>query len=179
MSEPIENEYFNWLCAKVMYLENPTPSLTYYNLLKQMHEKEFVYILSGDDNRAEDGVDLRLEFIRSKTQDTNQAWMNYPCSFFEFLIAFARRAEYGSLLDNQESDWFWIFVDNLGLTSFNDANYDEEFETIDDILDRVIWRNYEPDGQGGMFPLSNPHEDQRTTEIWYQFAEYLQEIDPI
>jgi hypothetical protein len=45
------------------------------------------------------------------------------------------------------------------------------------ILDRVIRREYEPDGTGGFFPLQNPLEDQTQVEIWYQMAAYINELD--
>jgi hypothetical protein len=31
------------------------------------------------------------------------------------------------------------------------------------------------DGSGGLFPLKNPQQNQRTTEIWYQMNAWLME----
>lgn len=170
MNEPIESTYFNWLCAKVMQIENPTPSLTYWNLLRELHNTEFVWLLSGDDNRAEDGLDLRPEFLTASFLKRDSFWENVGCSVLEMLIALARRAEFET--DIPAKDWFWTFIDNLGLLDFNDAS-DENPEIIKEILFRFIWRTYEYNGVGGLFPLRNPEHDQRKVEIWYQFAEYL------
>ena len=66
MNEPFEEAYFKWLCAKVDHTNVPTPSLTHWNLLRILHRNEFVWLLTGDDNRAEDGVDLRHAFLLEK-----------------------------------------------------------------------------------------------------------------
>lgn len=170
MNESLENLYFNWLCEKVMYLRNPTPSLTYWKLLKELHNTEFVWMLSGDDNRDEDGLDLRYEFIMEENIPDNPEWRVLGCSLLEMLIAFSRRAEF--MTDNKASEWFWIFISNLGLDWMNDASGVTSDE-IADILYRLVWRQYNYNGRGGLFPLKNPQHDQRKVEIWYQFCEYL------
>jgi len=169
MNESIESAYFNWLCAKVQHIENPTPSLTYWNLLRELHSTEFVWLISGDDNRANDGLDLRLEFSREAFTRIDPDWSHLGCSVLEMLIAFSRRAQFETDLSSRE--WFWIFIENLGLKEFNDAQI-RPF-TITDIINQFIFRAYEFDGQGGLFPLRNPRHDQRKVELWYQFAEYL------
>jgi hypothetical protein len=49
---------------------------------------------------------------------------------------------------------------------------------VEDILDTCIWRTYQPDGQGGFFPLAWPEEDQTKVELWYQIAAYIDELHP-
>jgi len=173
MEEPIEETYFNWLYTKVVRAENPTPSLTYYGLLRILHNRQFVWTIVGDDNRAADGVELRIEFLhQSFIQLHDDFWLHYPCSILEMLIAFARRAEFDTNIDARH--WFWEFIDNLELSVYNDAYLAERHERrINDILFRLVSRAYEPDGRGGLFPLNNPKNDQREVEIWYQFCEYL------
>lgn len=170
MDEPLEDVYFNWLCTKVLRLENPTPSLSYWNLLKQLHGTEFVWLTSGDDNRAEDGVDLRLEFFKEAYLKPEQSWYGLGCSILEMMIAFSRRAAFDTERDPKE--WFWEFLNNLGLDEFNDAS-DATPDEVDDILNTFMWRTYAENGEGGMFPLKSSDEDQRSIEIWYQFCEYL------
>lgn len=171
MNEPLENLYFNWLCAKVLRLENPTPSLRYDTLLRTLHNTEFVYTISGDDNRSEDGIELRTEFLLEADIPDHPEWRAMPCSLFEMLIAFARRAEF--MTDVPAAQWFWEFMDNLDLRQYNDASGVSQDE-IAEILFRLVWRQYRFDGHdGGLFPLDQPHEDQKNVEIWYQFAEYL------
>lgn len=174
MNEPLENLYFNWLCAKVIYLENPTPSLTYWNLFKQLYKTEYVWLISGDDNRAEDGLELREEFLIESDMPNDPAWRNIGCSIFEMLIAFSRRTQF--MTGDTSQFWFWHFIENLGLIEANDAS-DITSDEIETVLSNFVWRSYSLKGYGGMFPMNDPPEDQRKVEIWYQFCEYLIDRD--
>jgi hypothetical protein len=171
INEPFENLYFNWLCAKVVFNMNPTPSLTYWTLLRTLHSTEFVWLLSGDDNRAEDGLELRVEFIFEAEAPDDPNWRRFPpCSVLEMLIAFSRRAAFAT--DEKAKDWFWEFIDNLGLKECNDGS-NVTPEEIGEILDNFIWRTYDSRGRGGLFPIDNRNGDEREVEIWYQFCHYL------
>jgi hypothetical protein len=64
----------------------------------------------------------------------------------------------------------------LGLEDFNDA-FLTDTDLIEDILDQFIWRTYDYNCNGGLFPLDDPKDDQRNVEIWYQFANYLVDKD--
>jgi hypothetical protein len=175
MNERLEDMYFNWLCAKVIRVENPTPSLTFDTLLKTLHNTEFVWLLSGDDNRAADGKELRAEFLIAGGFPDDEEWRKeYPCSVFEMLIAFSRRAEFNSEIPAQS--WFWEMLSNLNLNELNDASGVSPYE-ITEVLEHFMWRQYPPDGDGGLFPLVQPEEDQRNVEIWYQFCAYVVEQD--
>jgi hypothetical protein len=169
--EPLENLYFNWLCSKVVDVRAPTPTLSYWTLLRTLQNTEFVWILSGDDNRAEDGKDLRREFLLMADIPDHPEWRhNTPCSILEMFVAFSRRAEF--MTDIPAKDWFWEFMENLELNEYNDASGITP-EDIDEILTVLIWRTYDMNGQGGLFPIEDPREDQRHVEIWYQFCDYL------
>ena len=168
--EPIESAYFNWLCAKAVYVERPTPSSTYYKLLRQMQNTEFFWSVPMDDNRAADGLDLRREFLNESRYEASQEWLHLGCSVLEMIIAFTRRAAF--VTERSARDWFWQILENLELTDFNDSFFVSE-QKVADILDRLIWRTYDYNGQGGMWPLRYPGHDQREVEIWYQFCEYL------
>lgn len=171
MDEPIEEVYFNWLYSKVASVAVPTPSLTFLTLFRDLHNTEFVWLIHGDDNRAEDGLELRHEFHRNIRIDGDDLpWMHIPCSVLEMLIAFSRRAEFQT--DMPARDWFWIFLKNLELERCSDAKRGVT-QRVSAVLDCFIWRTYKPDGRGGMFPLSSYQEDQRKVEIWYQFCAYL------
>lgn len=175
MTEPIENLYFNWLCAKAIRVDHPTPSLTYYKLFKQLHDTEYAWLLSGDDNRAEDGVELRTEFLTEACIPlSGERWESIGCSVLEMLIAFSRRAEFNA--GESVQFWFWHMLDNLGLAQANDAS-DMPAEDIDEILHIFIWRLYDECGNGGLFPVEFTENNQREVEIWYQFCEYLVDID--
>jgi len=49
-------------------------------------------------------------------------------------------------------------------------------EQVDEILESLIWRTYDPDGHGGFFPLRRPKGDQTEEEIWHQMNLYVGEI---
>lgn len=174
MDEPIESAYFNWLCNKVMYNDGPrTPSNSHYRLFRELQNTEFLWTIDApmDENRAADGLDLRHEFLIEARAEADPAWLNLGCSVLEMLLAFARRASFAT--GDSVKYWFWKFLDNLGLSDFTDASSVRSSE-IENILERFIWRTYEYDGRGGLFPLDNPQHDQRKVEIWYQFWEYLE-----
>ena len=63
---------------------------------------------------------------------------------------------------------------SLGLGSMSDARFDPV--RVDEILDRFMDHDYEPDGKGGLFTIRNPRFDMRSMEIWYQMNCYLNEI---
>jgi len=171
MNEPIEEVYFNWLYSKVARVDVPTPSLTYYTLIRALHSVEFVWVVQGDENRAADGLDIRHEFLAQAHLPQDSHWLGIPCSVFEMMLALARRAEFQT--DITAKEWFWIFVVNLfGHDDLSDAAH-PNVKSINDILDQFLWRTYLHDGRGGMFPLSRTNYDQRKVEIWYQFNEYL------
>ena len=168
MNGPLEKLYFKWLCAKVIQVKHPTPSLTYKKLLNCLHTTEFVWLVMCDDNRAMDGLELRVEFMYECDVPDNPEWRAQGCSVLEMLIAFSRRAEFDTEIPAKE--WFWEFLDNLGLKNCNDA--DIELADVEEILDTFIWRTYDANGYGGLFPIEDTPNDQREIEIWYQFCEY-------
>lgn len=93
------------------------------------------------------------------------------------MIGLSRRLSFES--EDEPIFWFWEMIENLGLQDYSDLHHHGNTSTqyIAYVLDQVITRNYEPNGQGGLFPLNNTERDQRTVEIWYQIQEYLLERD--
>lgn len=168
MREPIEHAYFNWLCAKVL---EPRSSV-YLDLLIILHKTEFVWVVPADEHRAEDGLELRISFVRETDYERDEFWANEPCSMLELLVSFAIRAEFQTALSVRT--WFWIFIENLGLNEFQRIS-PEDLNIIEDILYTFIWRQGDEKGNGGLFPLISPKRNQRETEIWYQFFEYIDE----
>jgi len=173
MDEPIEDVYFNWLYAKVAYRAQPTPSNRFQSLLYFMHRTEFVWRVSGDDNRAEDGRGLRQEFLYEIREELAEPLAELECSVLEMMIAFSRRAAFQT--DMTPLEWFWIMLENLGIAHLCDSEFDGSDATamLGQILEDLVWRRYDEKGRGGLFPLRNPSQDQREVEIWYQFCEYL------
>jgi hypothetical protein len=141
-----------------------------------LFRKEFTWFVANDDNRVEDGKELREDFLAETGTERDRGWMEQGCSMLEMLIALSRRCAFET--DEDPFQWFWVLVDNLELRPFVDDTFTDDFNVdVDVILDRVINRTYEPDGRGGLFPLRHAKTDQRKAEIWYQMASYLMEND--
>lgn len=173
IEEPLDELYFQWLYRQVGKA-GTNRTKTHWKLLRQLFTKEFVWITPNDDNRIVDGTDLRYEFVNySQLAQVDAAWMYEGCSVLEMIVALSRRLAFEG--DGQPRDWFWVLMKNLGLDEFTDANYDGFISDIDAILERLIWRQYHPDGRGGLFPITNPAVDLRQVEIWYQMSMYLHE----
>jgi hypothetical protein len=174
MDESIDDQYFNWLCAKVK--ENSGPN--HLALFHILYQTEFIWDTSvpGDRNRATDGKELRSYFCDSAFIKRNQAWLRQPCSILEMLIAFANHANFQTGIPAK--DWFWEFMINLQLEDFRRVTGSDETR-IHEILYTFVWRLYDKRGDGGLFPLRSPKHDQRKVELWYQFFEYLDEKIPV
>lgn len=173
MSGTLDDLYLPWLYSQIggRSVKVKDRSRTHWSLLKQLYSIEFVWIIPNDDNRAEDGKNLRYEFVDERGYyDVDPDWMGLGCSFLEMLVGLSRRLSFES--DREPRYWFWHLLENLGLTGYTDhVRYNRE--EVDDIANTVIWRTYEKDGRGGLFPLSYTNQDQREVEIWYQLSAYL------
>lgn len=170
MDEPLDEQYLTWLYSMVASPKVTNPHRTYWSLLKHLYTREFVWIVPNDDNRVEDGRDLRHEFLEAKRlRNVDPDWLGLGCSVLELLIGISKRMSFEA--DGQPRKWFWILLDNLGLGNQSDGRYDSEY--VEEAIERLIWRTYNPDGSGGLFPLKGPCDDQRNVEIWYQLSSYL------
>lgn len=168
IAEPIEAGYFNWLCAQVMDEEH----LEYIPLLEVLFNTEFIWVIQADQHRAADGFELRQTYLKELGGEYSNLPSNGPTSVLEVLISFSQRAEFQT--DHPASSWFWIFVSNLSLDQFKRL-VETDRKVVDEILYNFIWRIYEPDGTGGLFPMHKTKKDQRDIELWYQFCEYLED----
>lgn len=173
-------EYFEWITSFVLNDER-CKRKTFNSLFSFLFDREFVYIIDMDGNRAEDGINLRYRFSYATHRDDAliaSCLDNKPCSVLEMLIALSIRCEEDKMGDPAEGDrtsrWFWEMLDNLGLGIMSDDMFDE-FEA-EGIVYIFLTRQYKPDGEGGLFMLENPPRDMRTVEIWYQMCWYLNEI---
>ena len=173
MSPPLDELYLRWLYDQVETSEDIRPSHTCWTFLKQLFQKEFVWIVPNDDNRLEDGRDLRQEFLdESDLKDVDETWMRLGCSMLELFIGLSRRLSFET--DGPAHIWFWRLIENVGLYKItDDDNYSAA--VIDSVLETVIWRTYQSDGSGGLFPLRYPKHDQRKVELWYQLNAYVLE----
>lgn len=140
-----------------------------------MHETIFVAVVAFDENRIADARDLKYEYLAEAEDEAGDPnWTRSPVSMLEVLIVLARALSFE--MDDPVAPWFWHLIEVLELEQFNDREYDNHAqEVITKTLDRVIWRQYEPDGHGGLFPLRSSSRDQREVELWYQLNAYLLE----
>lgn len=170
------DQYFGWMYQLVV--DNRCKS--YRKLFTRLHDTEFTYTIPMDGNRAEDGIDLRYRFGREHSfPDAMIASYldDRPCSVLEMMIALAIRCEENIMYDPDIGDrtevWFWGMLANLGLASMHDAKFD--IYHVDRTLERLLEREYERNGEGGLFTVNNGR-DMRATEIWYQMNYYFSEV---
>lgn len=172
MGAPAVVSYFNWLVE-----QTGDRHASYMNLLKCLHQKPFEWYVHSDDNRVEDGKELREEYTEDLRIQGEDLWADGKASTLEVLLGLSRRLEYDT--DIPACDWFWKLLENLDLKHYTDLYftrfvYHAEEET-DRILDTWIQRNYNADGSGGIFPLRMSTHDQCRVELWYQMQAYLLE----
>ena len=175
MSAYLDELYFEWLYGQICVTRNRNPARSYWKLFKMLHEKEFLWIIPNDDNRADDGRDLRYECLQANNfepDDVDQDWLKMGCSFLELLIGMSRRLAF--LTGSEPVEWFWEMLENLDLQKYNDLTHIPR-KQVESILDQVIWRTYRRNGRGGLFPLNYAREDQRDVELWYQLNAYIEE----
>lgn len=175
MSNPLAEDYLRWLVPQIREAQIPEDE-TYWDLLSIMFEKPFTEFVPNDDNRVQDGLDLRAEFCYSQHIRAGSLRRHGPCSFLELLIGLSRRLAFAA--GGTAPGWAWQLIVNLELDTMSDPLNRRKVRKVDDILDTVILRRYLPDGYGGFFPLTQPEEDQTQRELWYQMAAYISEIRP-
>ena len=179
--DDIRNEYFNWLCNVIHDDRHSTP-VSFRKLLIELHDTEFIYFVSRDENKAIDGMDLRYRFAITNgyghSSDVIVDMLDGPCSVFEMMVALAIHCEEDIMDDPSYGDrtaqWFWNMIVNLGLGSMTDYGFDRDF--VHEVLYRFLHRDYSPNGQGGLFTIRGCDADLRTVEIEYQLLWYLNTI---
>lgn len=175
--ELINLKYFEWLSCLVDE-ENSDDRWRYTNLLKHLHEIDFTYTISMDGNRESDGIDLRYRFGDTYGYSTAMVATyldDRSCSVLEMLVALALRCEehimYDPDLGDRTGKWFWDMIINLGLGFMTDQNYNQTY--VDMVIQRFLNREYEKNGEGGLFTIEHCRRDLRNVEIWYQLCWYL------
>lgn len=175
--ERIKHAYFQWLCDLID--GNRFSNVrSYWMLLNRLHDIEFTWFVPHDDNRASDGVQLRRRYSLVMDDMSLQEYLQGPCSVFEMMVALAIRCEETIMDDerigNRTGQWFWSMIHSLGLTPMTDQDFDRQ--QVDMIVARFLNRDYEPDGSGGLFTISDCKYDMRKVEIWCQLSWYLGSI---
>lgn len=166
----IGNRYFEWLLELV-------DGENYRDLLIELLHTPFRYSIPNDKNREEDGVDLRYRFVMEENCSNLLSCLDGPCSVLEMMVALSIRCEEDIMDDpdaeNRTTKWFWGMIENLGLGDMTDAYFDGDY--VHERVDIFLNRDYEPNGEGGLFTVRTSPYDLRTVEIWYQMCWYLDE----
>lgn len=174
MSAFLDELYLKWLYELIEDPKLADPSRTYWNLAHHLYTKEYMWLIPNDDNRVEDGRFLREEFCEdAELEDVDPDWMQIGCSMLEMLIALSRRLSFQG--EGEPRDWFWHLINNLNIETTDNKRFSAS--RVENVLNRLIWRTYSYNGDGGLFPLKYPKRDQRDCEIWTQLNAYLIERD--
>lgn len=175
----LRESYFDWL-----YKQIDGHRRSYIKLCRILYDKKFRWSVALDDNRCEDGLDLRRQFAdgMDETHLEVQYFLKGDCTVFEMMVALAIRMN-DQIYDlnsqeNKTPKLFQELLGNLGMLHFYDAlhlSVTDEVR-IDQILEILMDRTYGRDGSGSLFPLKRrPPKDMSRVEIWYQMMAYLNE----
>lgn len=171
-SMDVTNEYFSWL---LNFIETYYVDIRRYSrLLMYLFDKEFIWMIPNDSNRALDAMELRFEFLNGYQ---NEEIDSRPCSVLEVLIRLAMDWEHEITYDfhkgDRSSKWFWVMIGNLGLLEFPDTDFN--VEEVDEIVNIWLNRSYQKNGEGGIFPVKSGNVDQTKVEIWLQLQNFVLE----
>jgi hypothetical protein len=170
-------EYFRALCDRVRPERILGDGHSFLLVCERMNLVPFDWSVPNDDNRADDGKELRRQFLRAAGSRARyadlEALMRPEASVLEVLVALSARADY--MAEIGVSNWFSIMLKNLGLDEYAESNRPTDTFKIRQIIRRFNDRQYSPKGKGGLFPLKNPLRDQRRVELWYQLSAYIAE----
>lgn len=172
MNESFYNGYLSFLKNKVEFF---TGAGTHNRLFEKLHSLSYIPRLPDDENREQEGIDLRDEYYG----ENDGLFIDAPCSFLEFLVALSIRSGfiYSPVSTDYTRDLFWQYLENIGLRSLTDAVYLPDGDwVVENAVGIVVNRTYGPSGVGNIFPLENPQQDQRNVEVWYQMNQYLREL---
>lgn len=168
MTKEVDRSYYAWLVSQIAL---PSNDKTYNELFTRMHHTEFVWVVDKDDNRVQDGKDLRYLYLGEKK---NRLTLG-GATCLEIVISLSKTLAFTA--GGRPKPWAWRLIKNLHLNRMSDPLSEGQARRVDDILYTLIWREYEQNGNGGFFPLKNPQEDQTKVEIWYQLNAYVIELD--
>ena len=173
----IVDQYFDWLC-ELVDIGRFSKHVSYRKLLMHLHNIEFTWFVPHDDNRADDGIQLRRRYALERHDMSISDYISGPCSVLEMMAALAIRCEENIMDDtrygNRTGQWFWGMIHNLGLSPMKDSDFDRDY--TDYVIARFLNREYQPDGRGGLFTIKNCERDLRRVEIWCQLSWYLGSI---
>jgi len=179
-TDSLQKSYFEWMVS--VLVPDFNKRLEYSKLLETLNRIEFIPSIDMDFNRLKDGTGLRYRF-----GDENHIYKSTiynllditPCSMLEMMCALSLRIEETIMTDYNIGDrtplWFEEMLSSLGFLDQNNANFD--YNLIMFKINIFNNRQYNRNGNGGLFTIKNQIYDLRELEIWNQMNLYLKEID--
>lgn len=160
-----DESYFQWLESLVHY----DPVLDW-----AIHNHYFYSPIRMDENRNSDGLYMRQTYFDSHGVKPSDDSPN--ASVFEALIALASRCEETCGYVHDISEWYAMFIENMGLSYFIGKDIDEYDEAIGNHIRVTLNHDYDYNGEhGGLFPMKKPPCDLRTIELWWQMQYWITE----
>lgn len=183
------HSYFAWLCDQ-SGLHSPLSRIFYETDFRWSKD------IPDDENRAKAGTELRETYAQHilvgkdgiitpeirKSVDRLMKSIIGPASVFEVLVSLARTLDEMLNLEAEprSQDYFARLMENLGLDIYDDEDFDLRPEqthgAVMEIINRWLDREFEPDGEGGLFPLDATEmsfPDQRKESIWAQMQAWV------
>jgi hypothetical protein len=97
MNEPLDEQYLHWLYVQVESSVKLRRERSYWELFRQLYQKEFIWLVPNDDNRVDDGKNIRYDFLfENEIDDPDPNWMGLGCSMLEMLLGLSKRLAFGS-----------------------------------------------------------------------------------
>ena len=161
-------KYTRWLISEILGVE----SLDCFWLCLCLQGIEFYWTDRDDANRAEDGLELRDNYIFVHGYDDNEL-IDLPATatVFEVLVAMADRA---TTLDYDPAImWFNLFIKNLGFDYLNDDTWSQSAEQfVKSTVRKWLDRQFAPDGVGSPFRGNGTYDVAKQT-MWHAMQWYL------
>ena len=147
-------------------------------LLLALYRTDYVWEYPLDQNREQDGIELRFHYAEKFGIDyryLEHELGTKPCSVLEMIIALALRIENeymaNDIYDDRTGHWFWNMINSLGLLTYSDNNFD--LDKVEEIVFKFLHHQYLPNGAGGLFYMPQPDMDMRKAQIWDQMNHWL------
>lgn len=175
----IKDLYFEWMCNIVF--TNRHDINRYTELLKCLHSIIFHFEIPMDENRMRDGIDLRYRFAYDNQYSNDEIYRslsdNNSCSMLEMMVALSLKSNEHILYDYETGDKshyiFDLMLQSLDLKDMTNERFDHRY--VENSIDRLLNREYDYNGKGGLFTVNNPRRDMRMVDIWYQMCWFIQE----
>lgn len=162
-----ESDYYIWLYELV------GGRRAYTKLIRQLDTIPYTWAFTLDANRSAGGINLRSRYSYEASVDADNV-RSGPCTVLEMLVGVADQMV--TQLSEDISTWFWVMIENLGLTKYTNDNYNAQ--GVEFIIMTWLNHEYQPNGVGSIFPLKNYPGDCRNLEIWNQMNAWINENYP-